>query len=90
MRKKLFKKSLCKVAVKALVDLMADLAAQAAADKRQQTKRCAQQGINWTEAEKLPDAEVDKPDHTLGDLWPEAVINTGADTHWSTVWPFQI
>lgn len=81
------KKSLCNVAVKALVDLMADTAAEAAAETRRQTKRCSQRGINCTEAERLPDAHADKPDHTLGDLWAEAVINTVADTQWSTVWP---
>ena len=79
LRKKPLKKSLCNAAVKALVDLMTDTAAEAAVDKRRQNKRCAQRGINCTEAGKLPDAEADKPDHLLGDLWAEAVINTVAD-----------
>lgn len=79
LRNKPLKKSHCNVEVKALVDVMADPAAEAAAEKRRQTKRCAQRGINCAEAEKLPDAEADKPDHLLGDLWAEAVINTVVD-----------
>ena len=61
LRRKPFKKSLCIVVVKALVELMRDAAAETAAQTRPQTK-------------------ANKPDHTLGDLWAEAVTNTVADT----------
>ena len=61
LRKKPLKKSLCIVAVKALVELIGDTAAKTAAQSGRQTK-------------------ANKPDHTLGDLWAEAVTNTVADT----------
>ena len=49
------------MAVKALVKLMRDTAAETVAQTRRQTK-------------------ANKLDHTLGDLWAEAVTNTVADT----------
>ena len=33
-----------------------------------------------TAAQTRPQTEANKPDHTLGDLWAEAVTNTVADT----------
>lgn len=45
---------------------------------------CAQRGINCTEHQKLADAEDDTTDHTPGNLTAEALINTAANTHWST------
>ena len=33
-----------------------------------------------TAAQTRPQTKANKPDHTLGDLWAEAVTNTVADT----------
>lgn len=75
------------MAVKALVDFLANKLAEAAYEKPCDTlSDVEKKALFATLAAKLEDGELERLNNTLGNVGAELLFDSLADTHWSTVW----